>query len=111
MLVGEAPGADEDDQGVPFVGPAGRKLDSLLAQVGIARADLFVSNLVHCRPPDNDLRPYPSATFKCPPLWLEKEIEAVDPAVIVALGITAGTCFFPGIGSAHELAGTARRGM
>lgn len=108
MLVGEAPGQDEDAIGEPFVGRAGKELNFLLGEVGLKREDLFLSNIIHCRPPGNDLRPFVSSTIICPQAWLEFEMCAIRPRVVVALGVTAGLYFFPGLTSAHEMAKTMR---
>lgn len=106
-LVGEAPGQQEDMEGVPFVGPAGTMLDQLLGRVGFRRADLFITNVVGCRPPRNDLSAFPDALDQCPKLWLTGEggeLEALpNLRVIVAMGQTAGALWFPGK-KAHEIA-------
>ena len=111
MLVGEAPGRAEDEHGLPFVGPAGALLDRLLARAALSRAELWITNVAHCRPPDNNIRPYLWAARTCASIWLELEIRMVDPAVIVAMGLTAGSFFFPGIQRAYALAGVSRRGL
>lgn len=108
MFVGEAPGKDEDEQGVPFVGPAGKKFNQILEDSGLRREEVFVSNICHCKPPSNDLRPFIGSTIICPDLWLEQEIAIIRPKVIVTLGVTAGTRFFPGLTSAHEMSNTVR---
>jgi DNA polymerase len=87
MLVGEAPGADEDRQGEPFVGRAGKLLDAWLAQVGLRRSDVYIANVLKCRPPNNR-DPSPVETAKCSP-FLRAQIRAVHPRVIVALGAHA----------------------
>lgn len=107
MLVGEAPGADEDRAGIPFVGRAGLLLDQLLERAGISKGSTYITNLVKCRPPSNQLREYPHAVHTCPKLWLDKEIELVDPKVIIVLGATAGGLYFPGT-SATELSRISR---
>lgn len=84
MFVGEAPGAQEDRQGEPFVGPSGALLDKMLASVGIGRADVLVSNTVFWRPPGNRT-PTPQETAVCMP-FMERLIELVDPDVLVTLG-------------------------
>ncbi len=85
MFVGEAPGRDEDIQGIPFVGRSGQLLDRLLQEeLGITRADCYVANTVKCRPPGNR-DPLPAEIESCRP-WLERQIELVDPKVIVTLG-------------------------
>jgi DNA polymerase len=84
MFVGEAPGANEDKQGLPFVGRAGRLLDELLAEVGILRADTFVTNVICCRPPGNR-DPLPEEIEACKP-YLFRKIELIEPKVICTLG-------------------------
>jgi len=84
MLVGEAPGRDEDESGLPFVGRAGKLLDSLLAEAGIARSEVFIANVLKCRPPGNR-DPAPSEIESCRP-WLEEQIRLIEPRVIATLG-------------------------
>lgn len=87
LLVGEAPGRSEDEGGLPFVGRSGQLLDRVLAEVGLDRADLAVVNTVKCRPPDNRT-PTRREQATCRP-WLDAQVAALDPAVIVTLGGTA----------------------
>ena len=84
MFVGEAPGFHEDQQGIPFVGQAGKLLDKLLAGIGLTRADVFVANTLKCRPPGNR-DPLPDEKQKCEP-WLFKQIELIRPKVVATLG-------------------------
>lgn len=84
MLVGEAPGENEVKQGEPFVGRAGQKLDDILDNIGIDRSQLYITNLVKIRPPEN--RDPKSAEIEAWKPLLEKEIEQVDPEIIVTLG-------------------------
>jgi uracil-DNA glycosylase family 4 len=84
MFVGEAPGANEDQQGLPFVGRAGKLLDDLLAEVGIQRSDTFVTNVICCRPPGNR-DPLPEEIEACKP-YLFRKIELIEPKVICTLG-------------------------
>ena len=84
MFIGEAPGFHEDRQGIPFVGAAGQLLNRLLAETGIDRGEVDITNTVLCRPPGNR-DPRPEETEACRP-WLDERIELVDPAVIVTLG-------------------------
>lgn len=87
-LVGEAPGADEDAQGLPFVGRAGQLLDKMIAAMGIDPAeDVYVSNIIKCRPPGNR-KPEPVEVATCIP-YLHEQIAAIEPKVIIALGNTA----------------------
>ena len=84
MFVGEAPGFHEDQQGIPFVGQAGKLLDKLLAGIGLERSDVFVANTLKCRPPGNR-DPLPDEKQKCEP-WLFKQIELIRPKVVATLG-------------------------
>jgi uracil-DNA glycosylase len=84
MFVGEAPGFHEDQQGIPFVGQAGKLLDKLLAGIGLTRADVYVANTLKCRPPGNR-DPLPEEKHECEP-WLFKQIELIKPKVIATLG-------------------------
>ncbi len=90
-LVGEAPGAQEDAAGRPFVGRAGQLLDELLAGAGLRRDEVAVLNVLKCRPPKNR-PPLPTETANCRP-WLERQLELVSPAVTVALGLSATRWF------------------
>jgi uracil-DNA glycosylase family 4 len=88
MIIGEAPGRDEDLQGRPFVGVSGQLLDKILAACGFAREKhLFISNIIKCRPPDNRV-PTPAEAEVCMP-WLMNQIEILDPKIIILLGATA----------------------
>ena len=87
MLIGEAPGADEDAQGEPFVGRAGKLLDSMLAAIGMSREQVFIANILKCRPPNNE-NPTPEQAEKCRS-HLNRQIELVQPRVILALGAVA----------------------
>jgi len=84
MFVGEAPGADEDAQGRPFVGRAGQLLDKIIAACGLKREEVFIGNILKCRPPDNR-EPRPDEIINCLP-YLQRQIEAINPDIIVALG-------------------------
>lgn len=92
LLVGEAPGAQEDQVGEPFVGRGGRLLDELLVAAGLARADVAVLNTIKCRPPSN--RPPKAVELSNCRGWLQAQLEQVDPAVVVSLGGTATGWFF-----------------
>jgi len=87
MFVGEAPGADEDAQGEPFVGRAGQKLNEMIRAIGLERKDVYIANIVKCRPPGNR-DPEPDEVTTCSP-FLFRQIEAINPKVIVALGSPA----------------------
>jgi len=84
MFVGEAPGAREDELGLPFVGPAGQLLDQLLGEIGLERRDVFINNVLMCRPPGNR-DPSPEEVEECKP-FLKKRIELIEPKVICTLG-------------------------
>lgn len=84
MFVGEAPGAREDEQGIPFVGAAGKQLDELLGEVGLARSDVFINNVLCCRPPGNR-DPLPAEIENCQG-WLMQRIALIEPRVICTLG-------------------------
>ena len=87
MFVGEGPGADEDLQGEPFVGRAGKKLDEMIQSIGLTRDQVYIANVVKCRPPDNRT-PEPDEIATCSP-FLFRQIETIAPDVIVALGSPA----------------------
>jgi DNA polymerase len=87
MFVGEGPGADEDAQGEPFVGRAGQKLNDMIHAIGLERRDVYIANVVKCRPPGNR-DPEPDEVATCSP-FLFRQIEAIQPKVIVALGSPA----------------------
>jgi DNA polymerase len=84
MFVGEAPGADEDIQGEPFVGRAGQLLTKIIEAIGMTRQDVYIANVIKCRPPQNR-NPEPDEVEKCEP-FLFRQIETIKPKVIVALG-------------------------
>ena len=89
MLVGEGPGAEEDSQGEPFVGMAGILLDKILKAIGYIRgSNIFITNIVKCRPPENR-NPLQSEVEQCIP-YLVKQINLIEPKIIVALGKVAG---------------------
>jgi DNA polymerase len=87
MFVGEGPGEEEDRQGEPFVGRAGKKLDEMIASIGLSREQVYIANVVKCRPPDNR-EPQPDEIASCRP-FLFGQIEAIRPRVIVTLGAPA----------------------
>jgi DNA polymerase len=88
-FVGEGPGADEDQQGYPFVGAAGQLLDRMIGAMGIERDDVYVCNVVKCRPPNNR-KPEPAEMAACSD-YLKQQLDLIQPQVIVALGATAVT--------------------
>ena len=87
MFVGEAPGADEDEQGEPFVGRAGQLLTKIIEAMGFQRSDVYIANILKCRPPNNR-PPEPDEVATCEP-FLFKQIDAIKPKIIVALGTHA----------------------
>jgi uracil-DNA glycosylase len=90
MFVGEAPGADEDIQGEPFVGRAGQLLTKIIEAIGLKREDVYIANVIKCRPPGNR-NPEPDEVEQCEP-FLFRQIDTVKPKVIVALGKFAAQC-------------------
>jgi len=84
MFIGEAPGANEDRMGLPFVGQAGKLLDKLLAEIGMERKDVFVANTIKCRPPDNR-DPHPNEIDACNE-YLRSQVDLIEPTVICTLG-------------------------
>ena len=87
MFVGEAPGRDEDIQGIPFVGRAGQKLTQIIEAIGLTRDDVYIANVIKCRPPENR-NPEPDEVDQCEP-FLFRQVDAIKPKVIVALGTFA----------------------
>jgi len=106
IFIGEAPGWHEDQQGRPFVGPAGLYLDELLASINLKREQVYIANVIKCRPQGNR-DPLPSEILNCRK-WLERQIELIQPRVILSLGRDYMAMFFPGksIGKIH---GTAQK--
>lgn len=94
MFIGEGPGKVEDKKGRPFVGPSGKFLDELLESIDLKRSDVFIANMVKCRPPENR-DPQPDEIKTCRP-WLDKQIEIIDPKVFVPLGRFAMSKFIKG---------------
>ena len=94
MFIGEAPGWNEDQQGRPFVGAAGKFLEELLAAAGLKRSDVFITNVVKSRPPGNR-DPLPDEIVACAP-FLQRQIDTIDPDVIVTLGRFSMAKWFPG---------------
>ena len=101
IFIGEGPGFYEDQQGRPFVGPAGQLLDELLASIGLRREDVYITNMVKCRPPNNR-DPLPGEINACRP-YLDSQLDMISPKVVVTLGRYSFSKFFPG-----ELLGSAR---
>lgn len=94
MFIGEGPGFHENEQGHPFVGAAGKFLDQLLVQANVTRAEVFIGNVVKCRPPGNR-DPLPDELAACD-LHLEAQIQAINPSIIVTLGRFSMNKFIPG---------------
>ena len=105
VFVGEGPGYNEDQQGRPFVGRAGDLLVRMLATIGWRREDVFITNIVKCRPPDNR-DPEPDEIAACEP-YLRRQLEALDPALVVTLGRHSMARFMPG-GRISQMHGTRR---
>lgn len=93
VFIGEAPGAKEDVGGRPFVGAAGKFLDEMLASINMKREDIYITNLVKYRPPENR-DPTLKEILECS-LWLKEEVELIDPTLIITLGRYAMNNFFP----------------
>lgn len=91
MFIGEGPGEQEDLQGEPFVGRAGKLLDDMLAIIGLNRKNIYIANMVKCRPPNNR-DPHPSEQEACNE-WLSRQIALIDPKIIVCLGRIAAMKF------------------
>ncbi len=106
MFVGEAPGWHEDQQGRPFVGPAGKYLEQLLALIGFRREQVYITNIIKTRPPDNR-DPLPEEIANCRS-WLERQIEMIRPRMIVTLGRYSMAMFFPGK-TISKIHGTAQK--
>jgi DNA polymerase len=95
MLIGEGPGFNENEQGRPFVGAAGKFLEELLGQAGLKRTDVWIGNVVKCRPPANR-DPLPDELAACN-LYLERQIAAINPKIIITLGRFSMGKFMPGV--------------
>jgi DNA polymerase len=106
MFIGEGPGYHEDQQGRPFVGPSGRLLEKWLALIGLTREQVYIANVVKCRPPNNR-DPLPSEVETCRP-FLDRQIELLDPRLIATLGRYSMERYFPGA-KITQVHGRARR--
>ncbi len=106
MFIGEAPGWHEDQQGRPFVGPAGQFLDKLLASINLNRQQVYIANVIKCRPANNR-DPLPAEMQNCRP-WLNSQIEIIKPRMIVTLGRYSMAMYFPGK-SISKIHGTAQK--
>jgi len=101
LFIGEAPGWHEDQQGRPFIGPAGQFLDQLLASIGLSREEVYIANVIKCRPPQNR-DPLPAEIQSCRK-WLDRQIEIIQPQMIITLGRYSLARYFPNesIGKIH----------
>lgn len=106
MFIGEAPGWHEDQQGLPFVGPAGQYLDNLLASINLKRGQVYITNVIKSRPPGNR-DPLPTEISACRK-WLDLQIEIIRPKMIVTLGRYSMVLFFSGK-SISQIHGTAQK--
>jgi len=106
MFIGEAPGWHEDQQGRPFVGPAGLYLDELLASINLKREQVYIANVIKCRPQGNR-DPLPTEILNCRN-WLDRQIELICPKIIVTLGRYSMAMFFPDK-SISKIHGTAQK--
>jgi len=95
VLIGEAPGKNEDEQGLPFVGAAGRFLDEMLNMIGLKRPDVYITNIVKYRPPNNR-DPYPDEKAAFLP-YLRSQLEVIKPKLVVTLGRHSMDCLLPGL--------------
>jgi DNA polymerase len=106
LFIGEAPGWHEDQQGRPFVGPAGEFLDRLLASIGLRREEVYIANVIKCRPPQNR-DPLPQEIQACRK-WLDRQIEIIQPKLIVTLGRYSLARYFPNM-SISKIHGKAKK--
>lgn len=107
MFIGEAPGANEDEKGIPFCGAAGNFLDEMLKTIGLKREDVFIANTLKCRPPEN--RDPEDSEKKACRHFLDRQFEIISPKLIVLMGRHAMANFLPGAGSISSLHGKAVR--
>jgi len=101
MLIGEAPGFNEDEQGRPFVGRAGRLLEKFLSYINMKREDVFITNVVKCRPPNNR-QPEEEEIKICTSLYLDKQIDLIKPKLIICLGNISASYIFRKFGIRFE---------
>ncbi len=95
VFIGEAPGKNEDEQGIPFVGAAGKFLDEMLAEAGLKRSDVYITNIVKYRPPNNR-DPLPEEKEAFTP-YLDKQLAIIEPKIVVTLGRHSMEHFLPGM--------------
>jgi len=108
LFIGEAPGYHEDQQGLPFVGASGKYLGELLGMIGLTRNDVFITNVVKCRPPGNR-DPLPAEIDTCVKTYLNRQIEIIRPKIIVTLGRFSMALFFPPTARITKVHGQPRR--
>jgi DNA polymerase len=107
MFIGEAPGRDEDIQGIPFVGRAGQLLTKMIEAIGLTRDDVYIANVIKCRPPENR-NPEPGEVASCEP-FLFRQVESINPVVIVALGTFAAQALLKSQDTISRLRGRVYR--
>lgn len=103
IFIGEAPGANEDKEGIPFCGAAGKFLDEMLQSIGLVRENVYIANTLKCRPPGNR-DPEESEKISCRP-YLDKQFEIINPKLIVLLGRHSVATYLPGAGTITQLHG------
>ncbi|NDJ75620.1 MAG: uracil-DNA glycosylase [Chloroflexi bacterium] len=108
MFIGEAPGFHEDQQGLPFVGASGKYLDQLLALIDLTRADVFITNVVKCRPPGNR-DPLSTEIDICMPAYLKRQAEIIEPKIVATLGRFSMALFFPPSARISRIHGQPKR--
>jgi len=108
MFIGEAPGFHEDQQGLPFVGASGKYLDELLAKIGLKRDQVFITNVVKCRPPGNR-DPQPDEIETCVETYLKRQVELIRPKLIATLGRFSMALYFPPDARITRLHGQPKR--
>lgn len=96
VFIGEAPGKNEDEQGVPFCGASGKLLDSMLESIDLSRSDVFITNIVKCRPPKNR-DPLPAEKEVCATTYLDRQLELLRPKITITLGRHSLNHFFPNL--------------
>ena len=106
MFIGEAPGYHEDQQGLPFVGASGKYLTELLVLIGLSRNDVFITNVIKCRPPGNR-DPLPAEIETCVPAFLNQQIAIIQPKIIATLGRFSMALFFPKTARISKIHGQA----
>ena len=105
MFIGEAPGANEDLKGEPFVGRAGMLLNSMLRSIGLERSDIYIANILKCRPPNNR-DPLPQEVKLCTP-YLQKQIALIEPKILIAVGRIAAQFLLNTMESMSKLRGNS----